>query len=607
MAHHWARASRWACGTWSPRSSGWSTRGASASPSAATATSPWHRSRTAGSDRPAGMSRSTSIRPRSSGMDARCGRLALTSARPASTTTTGRSCAGAGSPRWIPPTARPSSGVASRTIRPGAVAAPPWCSRPVSCAGSVALASWTCTAPTAAHTGAACRASQPSRWASPTRRSWATRFCSASTAAATGSTPWPPRRWPADRRLRPVQLQALVGNEAPPALAGVVNEGVDRLLEVDQLAPQHREPGGVPAALGRLVDGQLGAVGPDHDDRQPVERHPGALGGERRGLVLRESPVVGDIDRLDELVPAAVELVDRPLRPADDCVVDVGAARQALEVPLLEVAAQQVGEDPEQARLRRPSRVAHDPLELGHDLCRRRKVLRRRGVAGAHDRSCREDSTDRATSEPCPSAAATRAYAPETTSPAANTPVREVWSCRSTSIAPCRSTSSCPANSSVLGTRAILTTSPRTASSFRSPVAWLTTTMPSSRSVPRVASTSHPARSVMRRSSRTWRTMSCRAVRAGERWSSVTDDPRRASASASRVPLSPPPTTATSRPAKLSSWGSTWYVTPPSNAPSGAASRYWCLVPVATTTARPATRPPATSISPAARSTLVTG
>src|SRR5262249_37895250 len=82
----------------------------------------------------------------------------------------------------------------------------------------------------------------------------------------------------------------------------------------------------------------------------------------------------------------------------------------------------------------------------------------------------------------------------------------------------------------------------------------------------RVASRSQPARSVMRGSSLSWRTMSSRAVRSGERWISVTADPRRASASASRLPLSPPPMTATSRPAKPSSRGSTWYVTSPSNA-----------------------------------------
>ena len=54
-------------------------------------------------------------------------------------------------------------------------------------------------------------------------------------------------------------------------------------------------------------------------------------------------------------------------------------------------------------------------------------------------------------------------------------------------------------------------------------------------------------------------------------------------------------TTATSRPAKLGNCGSSWYVTSPPNAPSGAASRFCFLVPVATTNARPDNRTPSTS------------
>src|SRR5262249_56162028 len=101
----------------------------------------------------------------------------------------------------------------------------------------------------------------------------------------------------------------------------------------------------------------------------------GALGRERGGRGLRQGPVKSGIDRLDELMTPTVERVDRPLRLRDDRVVGSGIARSALEVPLLEVAEQEIDDEPEQTTLQSALRVAHAALDPGHDLSLRRDIL----------------------------------------------------------------------------------------------------------------------------------------------------------------------------------------------------------------------------------------
>ncbi len=74
----------------------------------------------------AGRSVSTSNRPRSLGTASFSGLPARSSVRPESVTTTGRSCAEAGSPRWTSPTGAQSSGAASRMTSHGGTGAPRW-------------------------------------------------------------------------------------------------------------------------------------------------------------------------------------------------------------------------------------------------------------------------------------------------------------------------------------------------------------------------------------------------------------------------------------------------------------------------------------------------
>ena len=124
-----------------------------------------------------------------------------------------------------------------------------------------------------------------------------------------------------------------------------------------------------------LAGGSFGVVDPDHEHGEPVERHRRALRRERGRRGLRDCSVDGRVDRFDELMSSRVEPVDRSLRLCDGGVVHPGTASLVFQVPLVEVAGEQIEEQPVEATRRSVCRVAKGTPELRHHLVARREMI----------------------------------------------------------------------------------------------------------------------------------------------------------------------------------------------------------------------------------------
>jgi hypothetical protein len=87
--------------------------------------------------------------------------------------------------------------------------------------------------------------------------------------------------------------------------------------------------------------------------------------------------VDGRVDRFDELVSSGVEPVDRPLRLCDGCIVHPGTASLVFQVPLVEIAGEQVEQEPVEGSGRAVCRVAQGtPERRHHVVAGRERVLR---------------------------------------------------------------------------------------------------------------------------------------------------------------------------------------------------------------------------------------
>jgi hypothetical protein len=104
---------------------------------------------------------------------------------------------------------------------------------------------------------------------------------------------------------------------------------------------------------------------------------------------LRDRSIDGGVDLLDDAMPSCVELVDRSLGLGDGRVVSAGTACIVFQVPLIEVAAQQIEQPTVEASRWSVFRIAEGASELGHDVFARREIVVRRRGSRAHDRPSR--------------------------------------------------------------------------------------------------------------------------------------------------------------------------------------------------------------------------
>ena len=428
------------------------------------------------------------------------------------------------------------------------------------------------------------RRSPTLRSASRTPPPWATRCSTASIGAAIGSMrirvpPYSLRLRYGTKRLRPVRTSSKSASNAACSNASCSCSTGRRAAYRSRSARLSRAALSVNAM--RMTS---------TDNRSNTIAGLSVVGG-ADGACSMSAASAASIGLDEARVASALSASMSRLAVGDRAVVGVVAARRVLAVPLHDVVVVEPEQQPEDAVACRRRGLVERAPELGDDIRdggqgRSAPRSSRSALEVSEHRSCRRANLGRPR-------LATRAYAPDDDVARGEHAVARCLQLASTTMAPARSSSSWPRTSSVRRDARDLHDE-----ASRLHPAPLARRRAGRGSRPRAArhrpATPAPIRRGPRCAARrrTCSTMSWRAVSASERWTSLTFEPARASSSASRVPLSPPPITTTSRPTNRSGRASSRYVTSPPKAPSSAAGSCWCIVPVAITSARPRMRAP---------------